>query len=399
MAKKSLRQRIFFFEQLENFRKKNHNQLKERIDVHKRNISYIMSGFSKKEEYIEAVSEGFRTIKEFRVKTGFSHYLNYKKKLASGFFTCKEWEEALEKGFESKDESNLARRVKINHKAELVNLFTKELQEAKDGMILLEVEIRSFQKLISAEFDNKRLQGYKSEIIVKQNLLEKMSEMNKTLHVIEHDDFALMLLIFENRRLKLLQDISKHLDWIETRFPYLEKWNKVLDVINSFRSKIPVQLDRIAELAELDESEVEQLLFGILSELPSLGEYLQREQVFIKKTKSEDDLDHLLDVMKQQQTAEFKQLSKRHCLNCGTEITSYDFQISSKCEKCAEQIPTCHICRGNIFKEDKILVEENCGNLFHKRHILEWVNVQGVCPICKARINVKSLKKFDRSAN
>ncbi|MBY9001925.1 MAG: hypothetical protein KGD64_13485 [Candidatus Heimdallarchaeota archaeon] len=398
MAKKSLRQRIFFFEQLENFRKKNHNQLKERIDVHKRNISYILSGFFKKEEYIEAVSEGFLNFKEFREKTGFSHYSNYKKKLASGFFTRKEWEEALEKGFESKDESNLARRVKINHKAELVNLFTKELQEAKDGMILLEVEIRSFQKLISAEFDKKRLQGYKSEIIVKQNLLEKMSEMNKTLHVIEHDDFALMLLIFENKRLKLLQDISKHLDWIETRFPYLEKWNKVLDVINSFRSKIPVQLDRIAELAELDQSEVEQLLIGIVSEIPSVGEYLQREQVFIKKTKSEDDLVSLLAEMKQRQNAEARHLYKRYCLNCGFEIASDDLQTSSKCAKCNELIPTCYICRGHLYKGDDVLIEENCGSPFHKRHILEWVNVRGICPICKVRINTKSLKKIDRSA-
>ncbi len=395
MAKKSLKQRILFFERLENYRKNTHNKLKGKIDLHRRNISFLKSGFSTKEEYIDAVSEGFLNYKEFREKTGFSLYSNYKKRIASGFYTRDEWEEALKLGFENKAESDLARSIDVKNKKELITLFTYKLQEEKEEAALIESEVQSYKKLISVEFDHIRLLSYKNEIITLQKKLENMSELNEILHIIEHDDFALMLVIFENKRLKLLEDISKHLEWIETRFPYLEKWNKVLDVLNSFHPNIPVQLDRVAELAELDEEEVKQLLIDILSEIPSVGEFLQREQVFIKKTKSEDDLDSILNEMKQRQISFDARLLNRYCLHCGHEIASTELQFSSKCANCDEPIPICHICRGYIFKGDDILEEENCGNLFHKRHILEWVNVQGKCPICRSRINEKSLNKIN----
>jgi len=116
MAKKSLKQRIFFFEKLENIRKNRHTKLKERIAIRKRNISFLMSGFLNKEEYVNAVSEGFSNLSDFQIKTGSEYYSVYKKRMVSGFATKLEWEEAASRGFETKAEHDLAITEKFSNK-------------------------------------------------------------------------------------------------------------------------------------------------------------------------------------------------------------------------------------------------------------------------------------------
>jgi len=250
--------------------------------------------------------------------------------------------------------------------------------------------------LISSEYNKQQLQEYKKEIIKNKEELEAKSEFNAKLHVINHEDFTLLLIIFENRRLKLLENISNLLSWIETRFPYLEKWNRLLDVLNSFRSHVPVQLDRVAELSKLTAEDTEPLLDDIISEIPSLGEYLQLEQVFIKKTWSQDDLSILLEEMRTKKIILESKSNNINCLHCGFRLVIDKATPLSNCPNCNQIIPTCHICRGLLFEGDEILIDENCENLFHKRHILEWVNVQGTCPVCRTRLNEKSLKKYEK---
>ena len=396
MAKKSLKQRIFFFEKLENIRKNRHTKLKERIAVSKRNISFLMSGFLNKEEYVNAVSEGFSNLSDFQIKTGFEHYSVYKKRMVSGFATKLEWEEAAYRGFETKAEHDLAIAEKFSNKEELVTEFTKIVEGQSKDVNLIEDETRSFKKLISSEYNKQQLQEYKKEIIKNKEELEAKSEFNAKLNVINHEDFTLLLIIFENKRLKLLENISNLLSWIETRFPYLEKWNRLLDVLNSFRSHVPVQLDRVAELSKLTAEDTEPLLDDIISEIPSLGEYLQLEQVFIKKTWSRDDLSILLEEMRTKKIILESKSNNINCLHCGFRLVIDKATPLSTCPNCNQIIPTCHICRGLLFEGDEILIDENCENLFHKRHILEWVNVQGTCPVCRTRLNEKSLKKYEK---
>ena len=397
MVKKSLKKRIFFYNRLQKHRSQIHNNFKRKIGIRVRTIRFLTSGFSSKEQYVDAVSEGFNNLKEFQTKTGFTLYSNYKKRIVSGFSTKKAWEEANSKGFETRDEYNLAINEKFSDKEELVTKFTKAVEYQRNELRLIEDETISFQKLISTEYDKQKLAEYKKELVKRKEELEEKVEINEKLKIINHDDFALLLIIFEHKRIQLLEKITKLLAWIETRFPFLEKWNRILKVINSFRSHVPVQLDRIAELSDLPEQETEPILTEIMFEIPSLGEYLQLEQVFIKKIKSKRELTTLVEEMRNKQLVLESEKRETNCIYCSSRI-EIDIENSiSHCPKCKEIIPICTICRGFLFDKDNILVEENCGNLFHRRHIIEWVNVQGNCPVCRTRVNEKSLKKYEKN--
>ncbi|MHA1954372.1 MAG: RING finger domain-containing protein [Candidatus Heimdallarchaeaceae archaeon] len=399
MAKKSLKERIFFLESLEERRQKIHNRLKNRIAIRVKTIRFLASGFSSKEHYFDAVSGGFYNLKDFQTKTGFKQYTTYKKKMASGFSTKLEWEEANSKGFETKAEFDLGINENFTNKDELVTHYIGFLEDQKKENGLVESEIISFQKLTSTEYNKQQLHDYKSELLKRKAELEEKSEIIDKLQVINQEDFSLLLVIFENKRLQLLEMNTKLLDGIEKRFPYLDKWHRILDVINSFRSHVPVQMDRIAELSKLSEEETEPLLNEIVVELPSLGEYLQLEQVFIKKTKSEDELSDLIEGMRSRQIVLESKITETNCLHCQSKLEIRQKNSQHNCPNCNQTVPICPICRGYLYDRDEILIEENCGNYFHKRHIIEWVNVQGKCPVCRTRVNEKSLKSYEKSRN
>ena len=355
----------------------------------------MLSGFDSKEQYIDAVSRGFSSLKNFQKATGFTLFSDYKRRMESGFPTKLLWDQANAKGFETRDEYNLAIKEKLHDKKELVIKFTKTVEDLKSELSLIEDEVNSFQKLISSEYSKQKLTEYKTQLLEKKKDLEEKVEIHEKLKVIVDDDFSLLLVIVEHKRTQLLEKSTKLLSWIETRFPFLDKWNKVIKVINNFRSHVPVQLDRIAELSELSENDTEPLLIEMAIEMPSLGEYLQLEQVFIKKTKTKDELANIIEEMRKKQLQAESDILETNCLYCGCKMEIDTEKPIAKCPNCSKLIPICPICRGLLFERDEILIEENCGNLFHKRHIIEWVNVQRNCPVCRTKVNEKSLVKFE----
>ncbi|OLS32421.1 MAG: hypothetical protein HeimAB125_09170, partial [Candidatus Heimdallarchaeota archaeon AB_125] len=65
---------------------------------------------------------------------------------------------------------------------------------------------------------------------------------------------------------------------------------------------------------------------------------------------------------------------------------------SAACLNCGEEMPHCEICKKIIVKGEKIVQIHECNHIFHKLHIVEWINAHGSCPICKTRINEESLR-------
>jgi DNA-directed RNA polymerase subunit RPC12/RpoP len=95
--------------------------------------------------------------------------------------------------------------------------------------------------------------------------------------------------------------------------------------------------------------------------------------------------------IKELQTASFA------CFYCGKEIDRSKTDGDIICSSCGKEAFSCSICMKHISYNEETVKDPNCGNLFHRRHIIEWLKVQGTCPLCKKRINEKSLKIFTRS--
>ncbi|RMG39795.1 MAG: hypothetical protein D6732_03815, partial [Methanobacteriota archaeon] len=81
------------------------------------------------------------------------------------------------------------------------------------------------------------------------------------------------------------EEKQKTLD-LPTSYPQINvEEEAVLDLLNQFRPKIPVSLNRIANLLRIDLKEVERILEDLKNKNQLPGEYLHLEQVFIKDAK------------------------------------------------------------------------------------------------------------------
>ncbi|MHA1199477.1 MAG: hypothetical protein ACTSQF_09145 [Candidatus Heimdallarchaeaceae archaeon] len=70
---------------------------------------------------------------------------------------------------------------------------------------------------------------------------------------------------------------------------------KITALLNEFRPGIPINIDRIATLAEIPVDVTKSIILGILEHMPDVGEFLELEEVFIRKTEAEIEIDKLLD--------------------------------------------------------------------------------------------------------
>ena len=70
---------------------------------------------------------------------------------------------------------------------------------------------------------------------------------------------------------------------------------KIKVLLNQFRPGVPVYLNRIAALAEIPIEIAKAIILEILKYMPEVGEFLELEQVFIRKTEAEIQIDKLLD--------------------------------------------------------------------------------------------------------
>ena len=70
---------------------------------------------------------------------------------------------------------------------------------------------------------------------------------------------------------------------------------KITTFLNQFRPGVPVSLSRIASLAEIPEETTKGIILEIIEHMPDVGEFLELEQVFIRKTEAEIQIDSLLD--------------------------------------------------------------------------------------------------------
>jgi hypothetical protein len=54
-----------------------------------------------------------------------------------------------------------------------------------------------------------------------------------------------------------------------------------------------------------------------------------------------------------------------------------------KCPTCGEKAFKCPICMKPIEFGDEFVKCPHCNTLAHRSHLLEWIKIKGICPVCR----------------
>jgi len=55
------------------------------------------------------------------------------------------------------------------------------------------------------------------------------------------------------------------------------------------------------------------------------------------------------------------------------------------------KVDRCSVCNLLIKKEEPIAHCPSCKHPAHRTHLLEWIKIKGICPICKQKITVDKI--------
>ncbi|MFB0559811.1 MAG: DUF2341 domain-containing protein [Candidatus Lokiarchaeia archaeon] len=75
------------------------------------------------------------------------------------------------------------------------------------------------------------------------------------------------------------------------------------------------------------------------------------------------------------------------CSLCGADIP----ENCNFCIYCGGAISRCSVCNLEIVSRDRIVSCPHCGAQSHRDHLLEWIKVKGICPVCKERLNIQDI--------
>ncbi|NPD90319.1 MAG: hypothetical protein HGN29_16525 [Asgard group archaeon] len=82
-----------------------------------------------------------------------------------------------------------------------------------------------------------------------------------------------------------------------------------------------------------------------------------------------------------------KLFEKNYCIYCGEELERPSDAGPLVCMRCGKKTPICGICNGRIEKEEEVFKATPCGHIFHRRELLDWLESNNICPVCKEKIS------------
>ncbi|NPD89218.1 MAG: E3 ubiquitin protein ligase [Asgard group archaeon] len=120
--------------------------------------------------------------------------------------------------------------------------------------------------------------------------------------------------------------------------------------------------------------------FGKMHLVPFLCNFVRESESKNDKSTPEEVEDNQIESTK-----------KIHCFYCEAELEEIEDDGPIICLNCGKKTRTCKICMKYMVAGKELSQLFECGHVFHKDHILEWIRIKGICPICKTRINEESV--------
>ncbi len=314
-----------------------------------------------------------------------------------GFKTKTEFDEANSFGFVNSDEYHLAKSLDLRNKTDLISSASADIEHASLQVQSCEKRIRNLKEFINIEYEIEQLKGYETNIEeISFELKESIITVEQYKAVEEEKARELTTSIPRIGQDILKVQIPKLQSEIRNRISYLQNFEVVLELTKKFHPNVPVTLERIATLANLSQKVVETYLRDLTKSMPEIGEFLELEQVFIRQYSDDQDVHAFVNLAREKYRAEIIGKSVQPtCIYCQNEFDEIDRTKTTLCQNCGKEAPSCPICKQSMFYGEDLVTEKNCGNVFHKDHIVMWIRSEKLCPVCKKRINESSLEPYE----
>ena len=233
----------------------------------------------------KAKSLGFRTIKEMRTRQ------------SEGFESQPEYDNIMSLGFTDRQEFLFSEKFGTRTQEELYKKLNQTVKDLLDLMEDYKVDLPNLADEITLILSLEKMTEISEEFTKKQTIFNKLREEVNSYpkeKVLDQSriDIPKEIKDLQNETAAKLYSVKSTLD---ERMEYVTERTSIVELLNQFRPNVPVNLNRVGEISKMSLKDVESFLKDIVEVNPEIGEYLELEQVFIRKTDTEIQIDELLN--------------------------------------------------------------------------------------------------------
>lgn len=263
-------------------------------------------GFSSFFSYLSASKLGFKTLEDYQgaTKLGFPTKNDQRKAERVGFSTMAEWQEAESKGFLSFVEVELAHSLNQPNKSSLLHFITNDLDSSykqfKKQFSAIQSEYDNIKTNLDTLYNAETVKSYQDKLHRYQSsLISQLKKQIEQYSVIEDPSIEKRISQLEAAMTAFSTYFSSIDQSLQNRLEYLTTFSKMIDLLNTVKPDLPVVINRIVELSGIPKESAIDLLKDIIAVDPSIGEYFDLEQVFIRRSSASLEIDKLLQQYEQ----------------------------------------------------------------------------------------------------
>ena len=132
---------------------------------------------------------------------------------------------------------------------------------------------------------------------------------------------------------------------------------------------------------------------------PSLAEFFTNQGVVLRKIKQSKLLENprkeVKIIVEKDTVKNIKKLDEElFCYFCDALLEIVEDGGPLICLNCGKKTRKCEICMKYMVANDELVQIVDCGHVFHKNHLIEWMKVKEICPICKIELDENSVLRY-----
>ena len=134
---------------------------------------------------------------------------------------------------------------------------------------------------------------------------------------------------------------------------------------------------------------------------PSLAEFFTNQGVVLRKIKKSKLLENPkkeVKITEEKNTiANIKKLDEElFCYFCDALLENVDDGGPLICLNCGKKTRKCEICKNYMVANEELVQIIVCGHIFHKDHLIEWMRVKDICPVCKEQVDEYGILSYSK---